>query len=113
MFISKHFPTIALKNSKDRLIGLTTTQKKFEIHNLTAEHLDWVEQAAGLLVVGFQEWNAWPDIEDARKEVMEALEPEKICRIAVNQEGQVVGWIGGISDYNGNAWELHPLVAVD
>ena len=26
------------------------------------------------------------------------------------EEGNVVGWIGGICGYDGHAWELHPLV---
>jgi aminoglycoside 6'-N-acetyltransferase I len=70
------------------------------------------EEAAQLLVDGFREhWpDAWPDLESAREEVAEALEPEKICRAALDDRGHVVGWIGGMPGYDGNVWELHPLV---
>ncbi len=46
----------------------------------------------------------------ALQEVQESLEPDRISRIAVDDNGTVLGWIGGISQYNGNVWELHPLV---
>ncbi len=69
-------------------------------------------QAAELLVIGFRDhWpNAWPDLAAALTEVHEALEPEKICRAAVDDDGTLLGWIGGIPDYDGHVWELHPLV---
>ena len=43
-------------------------------------------------------------------EVRESLRPDHISRMAVDESGDVVGWIGGIEAYNGNVWELHPLV---
>ncbi|MFW6313799.1 MAG: GNAT family N-acetyltransferase, partial [Spirochaetota bacterium] len=33
---------------------------------------------------------------------------DRICR-AVLVDSRVVGWIGGLSQYEGNVWELHPL----
>jgi aminoglycoside 6'-N-acetyltransferase I len=30
--------------------------------------------------------------------------------VAVDREDKVAGWIGAIEEYNGHAWELHPLV---
>lgn len=30
--------------------------------------------------------------------------------MAIDDDGTVVGWIGGISQYEGNVWEVHPLV---
>jgi aminoglycoside 6'-N-acetyltransferase I len=70
------------------------------------------EQAARLLVDGFREhWsNAWPDMPAALEEVDEALEPEKIILAAYDEGGALRGWIGAIPQYDGNAWELHPLV---
>ena len=41
---------------------------------------------------------------------MESLGTDRICRVAVDDHGQVLGWIGGIREYDGHAWELHPLV---
>jgi aminoglycoside 6'-N-acetyltransferase I len=71
-----------------------------------------VRQAAALLVDGFKEqWPAaWPDLESAAEEVREALEPGKICRAALADDGTVLGWIGGAPRYGGRVWELHPLV---
>lgn len=70
-----------------------------------------VVQAAQLLVEGFREhWpNAWPTLEAALDEVRECLSAERICRVAMLEE-TVVGWIGGIPQYDGHVWELHPLV---
>jgi aminoglycoside 6'-N-acetyltransferase I len=71
-----------------------------------------VQQAAALLVEGFREhWpHAWPDMESALQEVREAFRADRIGRVAVDAEGTVLGWVGGISAYGGNVWELHPLV---
>lgn len=65
-----------------------------------------------MLVIGFRtHWpDAWPDMAAALDEVREALAPDKICRAAVDDDETVLGWIGGIPNYDGNVWELHPLV---
>jgi aminoglycoside 6'-N-acetyltransferase I len=70
-----------------------------------------IRQAAMLLVEGFREhWPAsWPDLNTALPEVREALEPGKICRAALDGD-TLLGWVGGISGYDGHVWELHPLV---
>lgn len=70
-----------------------------------------LEDAARVLYESFGEnWpDAWPTIEDARAEVRECTGEERIVRAAVGTEGSIVGWIGGISTYNGMVWELHPL----
>jgi aminoglycoside 6'-N-acetyltransferase I len=82
------------------------------INDLTGEDGELVEQAATLLVEGFRaHWPAaWPDHGSALNEVREALEPGKICRAAVDDDGALLGWVGGIPGYDGNVWELHPLV---
>lgn len=69
------------------------------------------EQAAALLVEGFRAmWpDAWPDLHSARLEVAEALAPERLCLAAIENES-IAGWVGGIGTYDGNVWELHPLV---
>lgn len=65
-----------------------------------------------MLVEGFRDhWpNAWPDMDAALEEVQESFAPGRISRIAVDDDGTVLGWVGAISQYDGNAWELHPLV---
>jgi len=70
-----------------------------------------IQQAAQLLVDAFREhWpEAWPTLEDGLKEVHELLQPERICRVAVDEQGNLLGIIGGIPQYDGHVWELHPL----
>jgi aminoglycoside 6'-N-acetyltransferase I len=82
--------------------------------NIIILHLDnesIIRQAAQLLMDAFHEhWpEAWPTFEDALKEVHEMLEPERICRTAIDEQGDLLGIIGGIPGYDGNVWELHPL----
>ncbi len=71
-----------------------------------------IRQAAGLLVEAFREhWpGAWPDMGSALAEVYEALAPDRLCRAALDDDGNVLGWVGGIPGYGGNVWEVHPLV---
>ena len=68
-----------------------------------------IEQAAHALVVGFRDQapDAWPDLAAARAEVQEALESGKVCRVAHDTDGSVLGWIGGHLFY-ARVWELHP-----
>jgi aminoglycoside 6'-N-acetyltransferase I len=71
-----------------------------------------IQQAAALLVEGFREhWpDAWPDLNSALAEVRESLAPGRISRVALDENGSVAGWIGGIPEYDGRVWQLHPLV---
>ena len=77
----------------------------------TSENTRLLQQAAQLLVEAFCEhWpDAWPTFEEGLKEVHEMLEAERICRFAVDEQGNLLGLIGGIPGYDGNVWELHPL----
>lgn len=82
------------------------------IADLAADDEETIAQAAALLVEGFKtHWpEAWPDMAAALEEVRESLGDGRISRIAVDDSGRVLGWIGGIRNYEGHAWELHPLV---
>lgn len=82
------------------------------IIDLPASDQAIIIQTANLLVAGFKDhWpNAWPDMEAALEEVRESLEESRISRIAVADDGSVLGWIGAIPEYDGHAWQLHPLV---
>jgi aminoglycoside 6'-N-acetyltransferase I len=82
-----------------------------KIKSLTPEDETLVLQAAQLLVDAFHEhWpDAWPTLEEGLAEVQEMLESERICRVAVDERGNLLGMIGGIPGYDGNVWELHPL----
>ena len=85
---------------------------RFSIADLAPGDEGIVRQAAVLLVEGFKEhWpDAWPDVDAALEEVRESLGEGRISRAALDDGGAVLGWIGGISSYGGNVWELHPLV---
>jgi aminoglycoside 6'-N-acetyltransferase I len=77
----------------------------------TRENERFIHQAAQLLMDAFGEhWpDAWPTFEEGVKEVHEMLAAERICRAAVDENGNLLGLIGGIPVYDGNVWELHPL----
>jgi aminoglycoside 6'-N-acetyltransferase I len=81
------------------------------IIDLTSDNEKAVQQCATLLYESFKEHapEAWPTLEDALQEVRESLAEDRISRIALDDAGNVIGWIGGISGYS-HAWELHPLV---
>jgi aminoglycoside 6'-N-acetyltransferase I len=82
-----------------------------KIVDLTENALE-IEQVAELLVDGFRNTGSasWRDISDALEEVQASLRPGRISRIAVDDQHRVLGWISGIEEYDGNVWELHPLV---
>lgn len=71
-----------------------------------------IEQVAALLIEGFKAHapHAWSHMTAALEEVQESLGEDRISRIAVDDQGEIVGWIGGLSHYDGNVWEIHPLV---
>jgi aminoglycoside 6'-N-acetyltransferase I len=66
------------------------------------------EQAALLLVEAFSQPHGWPTIESAREEVARVI-AEGFARAALDAD-LLLGWIGGLPEYNGRVWELHPLV---
>jgi aminoglycoside 6'-N-acetyltransferase I len=82
------------------------------IIDLTADNTRAVAQVARLLVDEFRDTGseAWSDFEAALSEVRESFMQGRISRVAVDETGNVQGWIGGIEEYNGHVWELHPLV---
>lgn len=85
---------------------------KFAFIDLKPDHEQLIQQIAEMMVEGFKVMapDAWPTIEAAREEVEESFDPERISRVAVDESGDAVGWIGGISEYDGDVWELHPLI---
>jgi aminoglycoside 6'-N-acetyltransferase I len=81
------------------------------IISLTRENEHLIQPAAQLMMDAFREhWpNAWRTLEEGLDEVNEMLDNERICRVAVDEEGNLLGIIGGIPQYDGHVWELHPL----
>lgn len=83
------------------------------IIDLKAEDKETIRRVAAVLLEGFREhWpGAWPDMQSAMEEVEEAVWAEgRINRVAIDENGAVLGWIGGMPEYDGCVFELHPLV---
>ena len=82
-----------------------------QISSLLPDNGTAIVQAAEILTAAFaKDWpRAWPTLDAAIEEVREALAPDHICRAAFDDAGTVLGWIGGIAQYGGRVWELHPL----
>lgn len=66
-----------------------------------------IQQCAALMVGSLL---CWPDLPSATEEVGAAVTPGKICRMAVDEAGQALGWTGARPEYDGKTWELHPLI---
>ncbi len=82
-----------------------------QIRDLTAPDPAAIAQTAAILQDAFREhWpEAWPTPEEATQAVVEMLTPDRIARVAVAETGEEIGFIGGIPEYDGRVWELHPL----
>lgn len=75
------------------------------------DNLAIAAQMAQILVEAFRERapHAWPDRAAADEEVSAFGNPAVICRVAINPAGKALGWVGGLPEYDGRVWELHPL----
>lgn len=67
-----------------------------------------LEIAAKLLVEEFDERYGWPTIALARDEVRRVIS-EGFARAMIDRDF-LLGWVGGLPEYGGRVWELHPLV---
>jgi GNAT superfamily N-acetyltransferase len=65
-------------------------------------------QAAQLLIEHFDEPLGWPDFSSAREEVSRVLREGFAHAMLDNRT--LVGWVGGLPEYAGRVWELHPMV---
>jgi len=80
------------------------------IADLRADDATTCAQVASILTTAFREMapDAWNTMEDALEEIREMGVPERISRVALDN-GIAVGWVGGVPQYDGHVWELHPL----
>ncbi|MDP3058888.1 MAG: GNAT family N-acetyltransferase, partial [bacterium] len=69
-----------------------------------------IDAIAHMLNKAFPLADGYPTVERAIAEVLESLEEGKISLVALDEFGEVLGWVGAIEQYNGCAYELHPLV---
>jgi aminoglycoside 6'-N-acetyltransferase I len=67
-----------------------------------------LEQAATLLVQEFDEPSGWPTLDLARQEVASVLR-DGFARAMVDEQ-VLLGWVGGLPEYRGRVYELHPMV---
>ena len=79
-----------------------------ELIDLTTQQADVRDQAAMLLHDSFNHPNGWPSLAAAREEVAQILRAG-FAR-ALLEDTAVLGWVGGLPEYGGNVWELHPIV---
>src|SRR5262245_22250778 len=79
-----------------------------EIVDLSKQSEDILEQAAVMLVEEFAEPRGWPTLELARADVALVLD-EGFARAAL-EAGALLDWVGGLPEYGGRVWELHPMV---
>lgn len=86
-------------------------ESEISIISLKTASAKQLQDAARILHESFRaNWpDAWPTLDSAQEEVQECTAEERICLASVGTDGSVIGWIGGISQYDGNVWELHPL----
>ena len=80
------------------------------ITDLDPKNQEHITQVAALLTDAFRHIpDTWSTQEEALAEVQESFAPGRISRVALDEVGDVLGWIGGIPEYDGNVYELHPL----
>jgi aminoglycoside 6'-N-acetyltransferase I len=77
----------------------------------TPDNPDTLAQMAKILVTGFHDhWDAWHTTDEALEDIRLILDTG-FARVALSDDGlTVIGWIGGLPEYDGHVWELHPLV---
>lgn len=88
------------------------SEQHFSIVDLQIEDEAAVRQVATLLMEGFavNSPESWPDEEASMEEVRESFGKKRLSLVALDDNKNILGWIGGISTYRGRVWELHPLV---
>ncbi len=82
------------------------------IVDLTATDAVLIEQVASILMDGFAATGStsWRTRAEAIETVQESFGGDRVSRIGLDDTGSVVGWIGGFPSYDGNVWEMRPLV---
>jgi aminoglycoside 6'-N-acetyltransferase I len=81
-----------------------------EIDDLSPQDNKAIRQVAQLALDAFAHIPEWlKDLDGALDEVRTSFAPGRVSRVARDAAGEIVGWVGGIPQYDGNAFELHPL----
>jgi aminoglycoside 6'-N-acetyltransferase I len=83
-----------------------------EIVDLSTQPEHLKQQAGGLLSGAFPHDQGWPDAQSGRKEIDWILGQGGFVRAMVEGPA-LLGWVGGLPEYRGLVWELHPIVVQD
>jgi aminoglycoside 6'-N-acetyltransferase I len=78
------------------------------IVDLAAQPEGILEKAARFLIEQFDGPLGWSEMDSAREEVTRVLRDGFAC--AMVEAPHLIGWIGGLPEYAGRVWELHPIV---
>ena len=78
------------------------------IVDLAVQPLAVRQQAAAMLADAFPHDGGWPTIELGLGEI-DWVAKDGFVRAALDGE-HVLGWVGGLPEYRGKVWELHPIV---
>ena len=83
---------------------------EIRIVDLCPDDKQRIAEAATLMMDAFEE-NLYycSDLEEALEEVRDLFDPGCVARVAVDEQGLILGLVGGRPNYDGHAWELHPL----
>jgi len=79
-----------------------------ELVDLATQPESLRDQAARLLHQRFNHPIGWPSFAAAREEVAQILRAGFARGLL--EDSILLGWIGGLPEYDGRVWELHPLV---
>ncbi len=99
----------AAPTGKSAVVPPPGTALGIRVLDLSAAGPGAVEEVAAFLPSCFARWGYLPSVVAARVEVLESLGPARLSRVAVGEDGRVLGWYGGIREYDGRVWELHPM----
>lgn len=85
--------------------------ERITIRDFTEEDSALLPQVAALLMAAFARSSPGfiPDLTAGLAEAQATWDEGSFARIAVDDTGVVLGFIGGIDAYDGYGWELHPL----
>ena len=67
------------------------------------------QQAGAMLHTSFPHENGWPTLELGRQEIDWIADQQGFVRAAIDGD-RLLGWVGGLPEYRGRVWELHPIV---
>lgn len=73
---------------------------------------DHIKRVAELLKDGFSDTGtvAWQTIDECTKDVRDSLDDNKISRVALGADHEIIGWAAGAPLYGKITWELEVLV---